>query len=341
MNQPWVYIIILNYNNWQDTLECLESILKNSYARYKIVIVDNGSADHSVFYILKWLHKELAVWIHPDHPMKQYSFPPSKRKISYSRYQIDQNNIENLFKISESEISSQLKSTVFILESPENLGFAAGNNLGIEFVLSLGDYQYVWILNNDTVITTETLSHLVRKSQQDPMLGIVGSKLLRYHSPQKTEGIGGGVNKFTARTFHLKDDNEMEQITYIPGTSMLLTKECLEKIGFMPEEYFLYYEDTDYCLKAKKSGFHLGVSLDSCVFHKLGRSSNTLIKDYYDARNILLFAYKYLRSYLPVVLVSYLYRIVLPKIIRFQLKRLRIVGTAFYHFLSGKSGKIS
>ena len=81
MKYSKVYIIILNYNGWADTIECLESVLKNDYPNYQVIVVDNNSPNNSMEYIKAWAEGKLDVWVKPAHPLRHLSFPLVKKPI--------------------------------------------------------------------------------------------------------------------------------------------------------------------------------------------------------------------------------------------------------------------
>jgi GT2 family glycosyltransferase len=80
---PKVYIIIINYNSWADTIECLESVLRNNYPNYQVIVIDNNSPNNSMEYLKAWAEGKLDVWVKPNHPLRYLSFPPVKKPIPY------------------------------------------------------------------------------------------------------------------------------------------------------------------------------------------------------------------------------------------------------------------
>ncbi len=83
---PKVYIILLNYNGWTDTIECLESVLRNDYPNYQVIVVDNNSPNNSIEYIKTWAEGKLDVWVNPNNPLRKLSFPPAPKPIPYVFY---------------------------------------------------------------------------------------------------------------------------------------------------------------------------------------------------------------------------------------------------------------
>lgn len=243
-----VAIIIVNWNGWQDTLSCLDSISSLAYSNYHVFLVDNHSSDKS--------YESLNHHIIAEH---KYSFP------------------------------------ITIMQTEENLGFAGGNNFAIRKAVQEG-FDFFWMLNNDTVVDCNSLTFLCDQLKTDPTIGIVGSKIYYYNS-KKIWFAGGLVNTWTGKSTHLgymKDDSskysDFRQVDYITGCSLMFRKEVLEQIGYMREDYFLYYEETDWNLRAHKEGWKIVYVPDSHIYHKVsiasgGEKNLAPYVAYYDIRN--------------------------------------------------------
>lgn len=268
---PKVAIILLNYNGWKDTIECLESILKNDYENYQIIVVDNDSPNNSMEYIKAWAKGKQEVVYDESSQLKHLSQPHEPKPLDYVYYTKEE-ALSGGDQIKESEYNNPL---IFI-QAGENGGFAAGNNIGIKYALGKDDFEYVWLLNNDTVIEKNSLS-LLKKYATENDLGISGSTLMYYHEPKEIQAYGGSINKFFGTGNHILDKNEIEKkLDYVVGASFLIDKKVIDKIGLLPEEYFLYYEETDYCFNGRNNGFKLGIAIESMVYHKEGASSGGL-----------------------------------------------------------------
>jgi len=292
-----IYIILLNYNGWKDMIECLESVLKSDYENYQIIVVDNDSPNNSMKYIINWAEGKQEVIYDVNSQLKQLSQPFEPKPLEYVLY-----TKEEALKGGDKEKESKLNNPIIFIQSDENGGFAAGNNIGINYALAKDDFEFVWLLNNDTVIKKDSLSTLVNHASKEN-IGICGSTLMYYHHPKEIQAYGGTVNKFFGTSKHILNVNDIDnKLDYIVGASSLISKKVVDKIGLMPEEYFLYYEETDYCFNARTHGFKLGVAIDSIVFHKegatTGGSSNASEKsefsDILSIKNRIKFHKKYL-----------------------------------------------
>lgn len=238
-----VYIILLNWNGLEDTLECIESCRALSYRPASIVVVDNASSDGS-------------------EEVLRCSFPD-----------------------------------LAVLQTGSNLGYAGGNNVGIRYALSRGA-DYVWLLNNDTTVHPEALSELVRVAEAEPQAGILGSKILCYADPTLIWFAGGWVQADRGETGHIglgvPDQGQFDAVTetgYVTGCSLLVKRAVIEQVGMMDEAYFLYFEESEWCLRAKRQGYRLLYAPGSIVWHKESVSTRKIAGAwvYYMTRNRLYF----------------------------------------------------
>jgi GT2 family glycosyltransferase len=184
---------------------------------------------------------------------------------------------------------------VQVIASSTNLGFAGGNNLGIKG--STGDY--ILFLNNDTEVEPGFLEPMVDLFEQNPKAGAVSSKILYHSSPNIIQYAGSTcINPMTGRNkgigYMEKDLGQHDQVRETDlahGCSMMVPKKVIEKVGLMPELFFLYYEEIDWCESIKRSGYKIYYVPGSRVFHKESMSvgKNSTLKTYYMTRNRLLY----------------------------------------------------
>lgn len=255
---PNVAILVLTWNNYIDTYECLRSIEALNYPAYDVIVVDNGSTDGSI-----------------------------------------------------QMLEPQFDDVEFVINN-ENYGYAKGNNLGINVALSNGA-EYVWIINNDVIVEEYALLNMVDVAESDRHVGIIGSKVFFYDEPDKLYFAGGLVNKWTGECRHIGSgeiDNGqydvVREVDYVTGCNILIKKACIDEIGLFDEKYYLYYEDTDWATRARKSGWKVIYIPEPGVRHKVGASSEepTLTMGYYMTRNRLYFVWRNFRSHI-VVTVAY------------------------------------
>lgn len=231
---------------------------------------------------------------------------------------------------------------ITLLESEINLGYAGGNNIGLRYALK-HETDYVWILNNDTLVDKNALGSLLAKMKGDQSIGICGSRLIYNHDRETIQALGGGTyNKWLGITAHIGanepasaefSEKEVErQLDYIVGASMLVSDRFLEEVGLLSEDYFLYYEELDWALRGKEK-FSLGYADKSLVYHKEGASikgnnlklnSKSRLSDYYQIKNRLKFTWKFYPHFLPFVYLTVFYSI-LNRIKRKQWKRIPMI----------------
>lgn len=186
------------------------------------------------------------------------------------------------------------QDNVIIVESPENNGFSAGNNLGIKRAQELGS-DYMLILNNDTLVEPGFIEPLLSTFDVQSDVGCVISKILYASEPEKIWYAGGTYNPWFCRAdheaFNAENNNKrvVKDVEFASGCCMLLSKEAIEKTGLMDEDYFLYVEDTEYSLRLRQAGFKLMYTSDSVIYHKVSAttSAGSDLSQYYTIRNTL------------------------------------------------------
>ena len=186
-----------------------------------------------------------------------------------------------------------------MIRSDENKGFAGGNNIGIRVAQERGS-DYVLLLNNDTTADAKFLDAMVAAAETDARIGIVGAKIYYHAEPEMIWYDGGsfswnkGVRHTHIGTRDMRSGDATPRSTdFITGCAMLVRMSALKKIGLLEESFFMYHEDADWCLRARKEGFLLVVAPEAHVWHKIARSAVTMGEPkihYYDARNSLLLA---------------------------------------------------
>jgi len=204
---------------------------------------------------------------------------------------------------------------ITLLENYRNLGFADGVNKGIKYALD-NKADYVFLLNNDAVLAKGCLKRLVERMRRGRNIGIIGPKI--YYMQSKLKRIwyaGGKVDKWRFSAGHIGHKeidegkfNEEKEIDYVSGAAILVKKEVFEKIGFFNPDYFLYYEDADFCLRARSEGFRVLYHPAAVVYHKASVFHKNPLFHYYMTRNHFLFLEKHasvvvkIREYLRLFL---------------------------------------
>lgn len=217
----------------------------------------------------------------------------SLRRITYPNLEIIV--VDNASPTDNPDVIKEQFPEVTLLKSAQNLGFAGGNNLGI----AQAKGEYLLFLNNDTEVEPDFLEPLVRLFQANPRAGIASPKIRYYDGEHLIQYAGSrGINPWSGRSItigHLEADlgqhNASQPTALADGAAMLVPRRVVDIAGMMPELYFLYYEELDWCEAIKNAGFTCHYVADSTVYHKesvsVGKSS--VLKTYYMNRNRLLF----------------------------------------------------
>jgi GT2 family glycosyltransferase len=336
-NSPLVYVIILNWNSWSDTIDCLSHIFKLDYSNFKVIVCDNGSTDQSLMRIKVWADNELMKYSSEFHQTSSPDFENSKLKnyIEYTREEAENGGF-----------NTNSSTRLILINNAENLGYAGGNNVGLKYILSKDDFDFAWILNNDTITDPNALKGLINRMISQPNIGMCGSKILYHHDPTKVQAYGGatfncrtGTTKLIGNYFDANshvDINSIEsQMECVLGASIAVSKSFLLTIGLMSEDYFLYYEEIDWSLRAKGL-FELGYASDSIVYHKEGGSAGggswsgkqSLLISFYTSRNRLKLMRKFYPHNLPYVYMG-LFTSLLGRIYRHQWRNAFIIFLNF------------
>lgn len=217
----------------------------------------------------------------------------SLRGISYPNYEIV--IVDNNSTTCDARLLKKEFPEIRLIMSRSNLGFAGGNNLGLKH--SIGDY--ILLLNNDTVVEKNFLEPLVRLMEFDQTIGVVSPKIYFYDEPRKLQYAGTtDINVITTRgkkigygTIDSGQFNKIKETGYANGACMLVRQSLIKEIGFLKPEYFLYYEETDFCFRVKNNGYKVFFNPESKIYHKISSSTGKAspLQTYYLNRNRVLF----------------------------------------------------
>lgn len=241
MPGPYVVALILNNNRLKDTLECLDSLKKNTYVNYSVFELDIDPEEGSVDAIRN---------IHPD---------------------------------------------VEITQLIKNLGYAGNNNIGIRAALEKGA-DWILLLNEDTILHSDCLTQLVEAGESDSRIGIVGPMVYHHNEPGVIQSAGGKLGPHWESLHLAQNERETGQFTaphevdWISGCAIMVRRALIEQVGELDERYFLYWEETEWCIRATRKGWHVVHVPQAKIWHK-GVQSDSRPKPYvtyYTTRNRLL-----------------------------------------------------
>ncbi len=281
-----VYIVLVNFNGHNNTIETIESLAKQSYQNFQVVVVDNNTPV-SLQIIKDWADGKTTIEFSPPEEIKQYSFPDCPKPIPYIEYEVAEAEAGGK---TESENKSAFKFPFIFIQARSDIGFAGGNNVGSRYALAKGDADYVWLLNNDTTLEFDALKFLVEKDAEyklkNEKVGMIGSKLRWYRWPDKINAIGGKFNKWTTWSFHLgvrevdngQYDHDDVEFDYVYGASLFIRKEFLQDVGLMNDVYYAYFEEMDWEIRGARKGWKHGYAFRSLIYHKQGVTTGKEIK---------------------------------------------------------------
>jgi GT2 family glycosyltransferase len=329
MNKPRVAIIILNWNGWKDTIECLESVSQINYPNYNIVLVDNNSTDESIKKINDYFKGKIKVG------SKFFEYSSKNKPMEFNEYTETEVN-------SDKDLSDIKPLT--LIKNRINQGFAEGNNIGIKYALKNLDPKYILLLNNDTVVDKNFLNTLVNEGENNLDFGLLGPKIYYYDDPNIIWCIGGKIDWKFGRGLHVginEYDNGQygikQRFDYISGASLLIKSEVIKDIGLLDKLFFLYFEETDFALRASLKGYKNIYVPNAKIWHKVSKSGGGIQKKiglYYITRNRWLFMKKWANSsdYLIFVILQIFMAIVVPIYLSLNYRNKKLF-LAYYHGL--------
>lgn len=240
-----ISIVLLNWNGWKDTIECIESIYNSVNVEFSVVIVDNGSTDDSISKLTGHISKMKARFI----------------------------------SLHEGEMLREplLHHDLILYELSDNYGFAKGNNLGLQLISNQA-IDYYWILNNDTVVEPDTLE-ILQKFMDENKQYVACTPQIRYFSPNNKIWNCGGKLFFGFRKYYYEGATDVVfrkdsfDISFVTGCALFVRPELLnEKNELFTEKFFFGEEDFEFSLRLKTQKMRMACSTRSLIYHKVSAS---------------------------------------------------------------------
>lgn len=268
-----VLILIVNWNNYSDTKECLESLTQLTTDNYQVMLVDNGSRDDS------------------------------------------------------SQLLEEEFPEIRLVDLEENLGFAGGNNVGLEYALN-EEFPFILLLNNDTIVKDgDFLSQLVQTLEKEHTVGAVGPAI------EESDGITQlsilpypniGNTIINSLGLYHPNHNKRQYVDSIAGCCVLVRSEAIEQAGLLDENYFMYGEETEWFFRMRKKGWKILYHPVKSIIHK-GASSSKKIdnqKIYIECRANVIYT---------LVKVNQKLEAFLTAVLMILLLGIRIIGSALFY----------
>ena len=240
--------------------------------------------------------------------------------------------------------------TTVVIANPVNSGYAGGNNVGVRTALERGA-DYILILNNDTIVDKDVIIELRRVLDSDLSIGAVMPKIMCYDMPTTIQIAGASINRSTGfgRLWrHMRpDDGKIEEpyeTDYISGCAFLAQRQVWEKVGLFWEPFFVYYEETDWSIRARDAGYRMVVAPKAKIWHKGSASFASHQTVYLQSRNRLYFVARNRTGLqwitgLPFVVADYLRRLVMYGVVNRDAMRVRALLLGVVDFFQGRSGR--
>ncbi len=316
---PLVAIIILNWNGWPDTLECLESLFQINYPNFEVILVDNNSQDQSIQKIKEYCQGEIQV----ESPFFQYQ--KNNKPIKIKLITNEESEFES--KIAK-DLNSPSNQKITLIKNYENYGFAKGNNIAIKYSIQNLNPDYILLLNNDTVVNRDFLTKMIQSAEEDINIGILGPLIYYYDCNGRNNvvaNLGGklDIHKYPGYYDLIEVSNPGDyseniiECDWVSGAALMLKINDIP-IKYLNEKLFFGCEDIDLAILLKNQDYKSIIVLDSHIWHKEGvsrkkRSSDSIKRALMEIKSNLSFLkthnpyyYQYLPLYILQIIKLYL-----------------------------------
>jgi GT2 family glycosyltransferase len=261
-------VVLVAFNADEIIVECLESLLASTGADLRIVVVDNCSRDTTSQTLRSWAQGEVPL----PPPEAPHAFTP----LAHGKITLVEDPA-GLRHLGAGEVG--------LIRSETNLGFAGGVNLGLELLQANPEVEYFWVLNPDCTTQDTTAARLEARARAEGRFGVIGGRIFYSYHGDVIQSDGGRVNMWSGicvpyNLLQLAQNAPVPSeasLDYIAGAHMFLSRDFLQQAGFMPEDYFLYYEEIDWCFR--RGDLPLLFEKDAVVYHLGGHTIGSATKD--------------------------------------------------------------
>ena len=235
--------------------------MRSDYNDFRVIVCDNLSTDDSLEKIKAWAEGKHPADMELDKQLIPLTSPGIEKPVPYIEYlQIEAETGGN---------GKDENIPLILIQNGSNHGYSAGNNVGIRYALKKRA-DYIWLLNNDTLVKGNTLKELVYRTESEKSIGISGAVIYFAFAPFKIQTFGGGtISHCTGRDSFIHSPSPVE---YVAGTSLFVKRDVFEQVGLLDEKFFFYWEDVDFSCRALKAGWKLTVAANAEVYHKFSAS---------------------------------------------------------------------
>ena len=302
---PDFAVVLVNYKRADDTIECLESLLRSTLP-LRIVVVDNSEGDGSLAAIAAWARGEREPTVASE-AMAWASTPPALKPVAVVE-----------LTAAEAAATAPADVPLTLIDSGGNRGFAGGNNVGLRHLLRDPGLAYFWLLNNDTVAAPAAAAAIHQRMAATHRIGMCGTQVRFYFRPETVQalnghrfnrwlGTSGGIGAGSAADAPFDVAQVARDTDFVLGASLCVSRPFLEQVGLMAEDYFLYCEEVDWAYRGA-GRFVTAFAHGAVVWHKEGGSigsssrpgARSLTSEYYLMRSRLKFVKRHLPAMLPM-----------------------------------------
>lgn len=336
---PSVFVIVLNWNSWKQTIECLGNVFRSDYANYRVIVCDNNSQDGSLEYIKVWAEGRSDSLSSANDGSNAPYIPAIDGPLAYEHCTWP--------CVAQGTETPKGGTCLTLIQTGDNLGYGGGNNVGLRYAFRSNPATYALVLNSDVVIP----SHFLTKAMNAVLYGparnasVVGFPAYFHENPRRLE-CAYLRDRFTRGAVHvtvLPEPNEgIPKDAMAHGAALAIAPSS--PVKFFPEEYFLYCEDADYCRQVIKSSGSIFIQLDNPVYHSGSKvvGAGSPLQIYYTRRSKLTYCRKYnLPIEYNIVLARMLYSALkgcLKSIVRRDRMSAKAYVLSYWHHLRGEKG---
>lgn len=284
-------VVIVTYGAEDYVTGCLESLMASGYEGLRIIVVDNASLDRTTEVVRDWASGRTPFAPPEDWPLSRRE--PIPKPLDYAEIRNGD----------AGERAGDAEATVILAQMERNRGFAAGVNAGLRILAADSSIDHFWVLNPDTIVEPQTPFAFARKAREMGRFGVIGGRVLFLSAPEQVQTDAGRLHRFGFTAVSLNHGAvaahtmmpRSEDVQYIPGVSMLVSRAFMEHVGPMDETYFLYFEEIDWQLR--RGDLPFGLEPEARVLHRAGaaigsggwRRAASPFSIYFTCRNLLPF----------------------------------------------------
>ncbi len=296
-------VVIVSYASGDHLLQCLDSLRAANSTNLRILVCDNASQDDTVEKVRRWAKGELDVAVHPI-----LGKPDAKQcgqKVRFAEF--SEGDVKRL--------DAEKLPDVTLIRMELNRGYAGAVNVGLSALMEDPKVDLFWILNPDCLVPASTPSVLRKFAATLRRPGMIGGRLIYVEPHGVIQSDGARVSPWTGRCENLNQGKQSASApstahlkpNFVSGASLVVSRDFVETVGPMSEDYFLYYEEVDWAMR--RGSFPIAMCEEAVVYHHGGTTIGTgavnrqpnAFANYFNYRNRVRFGRRFFRTKLPLI----------------------------------------